>query len=64
MSEIYSIILMLELDTKRKCVVVALSLSFHRVLIVAYIFAVSIPAFTKLFGFDFRIHQRLHAMIV
>ena len=40
------------------------SFSFHRVLIVADIFASADPTFSKLFRVNFRVHQWAHAVIV
>jgi hypothetical protein len=64
MSKVDSVILILEFNAKSKCVIIALSFPLHRVLVVAHIFAVPEPPLPKLLGLNFRVHKRLHAMIV
>jgi hypothetical protein len=55
---------MFELTLPSECIVVALVLSFHRVLIVANIVTTSDPASSCLLGLSIRIHERSHSMIV
>lgn len=64
MCEVHCIILMKELYTEGECIVVTLGLPFHRVLVVADIFTVPVPAFSKLFCLNLTIHQGLHPVIV
>lgn len=56
MGKVHVIVLMLELNAKRQGVIVALGLSFHRVLIVADILAISVPAFAELASFNLGVH--------
>lgn len=53
---VHVIVLMLELNAKRQGVIVALGLSFHRVLVVADILAISVPAFAELASFNLGVH--------
>ena len=64
MRKVDSVILILEFNAKSKCVIIALSFPLHRVLVVADIFAVPEPPLPKLLGLNFRVHKRLHTMIV
>ena len=64
MCKIDCIILVLELHTESQRVIIALGLPLHGILVVAHILPVAVPPLTELFGFNLRIHQRLHAMIV
>ena len=50
--KVHVIVFMLKLDAKSQGVIVALSLSLHRVLVVADILPVAVPTFAKLASFN------------
>ena len=64
MSEVYRIVVVLELKTEGKCVIVPRLLLLYRILIVTNVFANSLPAFSRPLCITIGVHQRLHSMIV
>jgi hypothetical protein len=60
-SEKYSVVFVLEFYAESECVIVSLGFTLHRILVIANVLPVAVPT---LLGFDLRIHQRLHSMIV
>lgn len=64
MSEIDGVILMLENSAEGKGVEVTSVLSFHGVLVVTDVISVSLPAFAIETGFNFRVHEGFHAVVV
>ena len=53
-----------KLNAECQSKVICRSFPFYRILIVTHILSSSMPSFTKLLCFDFRIHKRSHSMII
>jgi hypothetical protein len=64
MCKIYSVVVMLKLKTESKGVVMPGLLPLYRVLVVANVFAHTVPTFTIGLSFKVRVHQWLHSMVV
>lgn len=64
MSEVNCVILMLEDSAEGQGIEVASVLPLHRVLVIADVVAVPLPAFAVETGFDFRVHEGFHAVVV